>query len=407
MTVGLSGGQRIGRGHPDQPIALHDADLVLPLGCLRDEATAGYFGIHSGIFPLFSDAKTIQRFRGFSSLNGQGKRRRELAAEVDHVAWLLGINFTIQVVPAAGDRVLHVLAGESGAVRRQGRELYRAAWSWPVPQRASLVVAAIEGGTSHQTWENVGRALQVAAQFAEDGGSIAVCCELDAPPGPAMQQMASTSSREAALRQVGKERPVDALPAAQLAQRLERDKVYLLSRLDESVVEDLDMIPIAGPDELARLVRRHPSCILLSNAPYVTADRTAPCLTLRRESPRTSRGCADRLQPPPLARAARPATSRLVAVTKYVSADVVRRLVEAGCTNWARAGPSSFGKRRPPWPTCRSAGTLIGHLQRNKVRRTLPLVAMIHSVDSPRLLATIDEELASALFLVPRGRAAG
>ncbi len=35
---------------------------------------------------------------------------------------------------------------------------------------------------------------------------------------------------------------------------------------------------------------------------------------------------------------------------------------------------------------------LVGHLQRNKVRRTLPLVSMIHSVDSERLLAAIDEE---------------
>ena len=31
---------------------------------------------------------------------------------------------------------------------------------------------------------------------------------------------------------MGKQRPVDALPAAQLAHALDRDKVYLLSRLD-------------------------------------------------------------------------------------------------------------------------------------------------------------------------------
>ena len=251
--------------------ALHDADLVLPVGCLRGDRTAGYFGIHSGIFPAFSDTRTIQRFRSLDSLNGRAGRRRQLNAEVDHVAWLLGVNFTIQLVPAAGDQVLHVLAGESNAVRRQGKELYRAAWSCPVAHQASLVVAAIEGGASQQTWENVGRALHVAKHFVEDGGAIALCCDLAAPPGPAMQYMASTSSREAALRQVSKERPVDALPAAQLARALDGSKVYLLSCLEASVVEDLDIIPIEGPDELARLVHRHESCILLTNAPYVTA----------------------------------------------------------------------------------------------------------------------------------------
>jgi pyridoxal phosphate enzyme (YggS family) len=38
---------------------------------------------------------------------------------------------------------------------------------------------------------------------------------------------------------------------------------------------------------------------------------------------------------------------------------------------------------------------LIGHLQRNKVARTLPLVTLIHSVDSERLLAAINEAAVS------------
>jgi nickel-dependent lactate racemase len=249
---------------------LHEADIVLPVGCVRADETAGYFGIHSPIFPAFSDAKTIQRFRGFGSLNGRGNRRRELTAEVDHVAWLLGVNFTIQVVPAVGDRVLHVLCGESESVRQRGRELYCAAWSWSAPQRANLVVAAIEGDASQQSWENVGRALQAAEAYIEEDGAIVVCSELAIGPGPGLQRFAHTPSRDSALRHVGKERPADALPAAQLANALEQHKVYLLSRLEASVVEDLDVIPVAGPDELNRLVRQYQSCILLSNAHNVT-----------------------------------------------------------------------------------------------------------------------------------------
>jgi lactate racemase len=251
--------------------ALHEADVILSLGCLRADAAAGYFGIHGCVFPAFSDAKTLQRFRSVGSLGGPNSRRRELTAEVDHVAWLLGVNFTLQLVPAAGDRVLHVLAGESEAVRLRGRELYDAAWNWPVTERASLVVAAIEGGSDQQTWENVGRALQVAGKFADEDGAIAVCCEVSEGPGPAMQQMARLGSRGAAVRQVKKERPADALPAVQLAHALERHKVYLLSRLDPSVVEELDVIPIAQPDELHRLAHQHRFCILLSNAQYITA----------------------------------------------------------------------------------------------------------------------------------------
>jgi lactate racemase len=250
--------------------ALHEADVVLPIGCLRGEQSAGYFGIHGTIYPTFSDTRTLQRFRGPAALNGKAERRRELTADVDHVAWLLGVTFSVQVVPAAGEGVLHVVAGESEAVRHRGEALRHAAWDWPVEHQADLVVAAIEGGPGQQTWENLGRALNAAGHFVEDDGAIVVCCELSVPPGPAMRQLACQASREAAMRHVAKERPVDALPAAQLAHALDRSRVYLLSRLEASVVEDLDMIPIDGPDELTRLVHKHSSCILLSNAPNVT-----------------------------------------------------------------------------------------------------------------------------------------
>lgn len=246
--------------------AIHDADLVLPIGCLHDDAAAGYYGIHTPVFPAFSDQKTQRRFRPLGSLDVGGDTKARLTAEVDQVAWLLGINFTIQLVPAAGDGVLHVLAGESEAVRRRGRQLYGEAWSCQAPQQASLVVAAIEGDASQQTWENFGRALQSAAALVEDGGSIAVCCRLTGELGPAMQQMAGARSRDAALHRIGKERPLDALPAAQLARALDRAKVYLLSGLDPSLVEEMDMIHVAADEELIRLVRHHPSCILLSNA---------------------------------------------------------------------------------------------------------------------------------------------
>ena len=130
-----------------------------------------------------------------------------------------------------------------------------------VPRRASLVVAAIEGGDTEQTWENLGRALESADALVEDGGAIAVCCDLAAAPGPGVQSMAAARSRRSALKRIRKDRPADALPAAQLARALDRDKVYLLSRLDPAIVEELEMIPIADGDELVRLARRHRSCI--------------------------------------------------------------------------------------------------------------------------------------------------
>ena len=82
-----------------------------------------------------------------------------------------------------------------------------------------------------------------------------------------MQQFSAAESRTSALRRIDADRPPDALPAAQLARALDRGKVYLLSRLDPDLVDDLDMIALEAGDELARLTRRQPSCTLLADAP--------------------------------------------------------------------------------------------------------------------------------------------
>ena len=252
-----------------EPILLNrlltDADVVLPVGCMQREHSAGYFGIHTTIYPEYSDQHTQARFRKHDRYTGNG-HHRELQQEVNHVAWLLGVNFSLQVVPAGGDGILHVLAGQSDVVRRQCRELYRAAWSRSVPERAKLVVAAIEGSPGQQTWDSLGRVLESASRLVEEDGAIAVCCDLAAAPGPALQRLIGAASREEAVRQIRRDNPRDALPALQLARTLETNRIYLLSRLDPGLVEDLEMIPIQGPDELARLAQRGSSCLVLANA---------------------------------------------------------------------------------------------------------------------------------------------
>ena len=246
--------------------AIVDADVVLPIGCLGNHGTAIDRGIHGAVFPALSDEKTLRRFRSAECHDARRPRKNSRVQESDEVGWLLGLNFTIQLVPGAGEEALHVLAGHFAAVRRRGAELYEAAWSWAVPRRASLVVAAIEGTAPHQTWQDVGRALAAAVPLVEDGGAIALCCELTEEPGPAVRHLADSPSRQAAVQQIRDECPDDALAAVQLAAAMEQADVYLLSRLDESLVEQLQMAPLAKPQEVVRLARRFDSCIVLGNA---------------------------------------------------------------------------------------------------------------------------------------------
>lgn len=83
-----------------------------------------------------------------------------------------------------------------------------------------------------------------------------------------------------------------------------------------------------------------------------------------------------------------PAGVTLVAVTKYVSAEVAALLPELGVADLGESRPQELWRKAEAIPAAR--WHLIGHLQRNKIDRTVPLTRLIHSADSERLLAALD-----------------
>jgi len=91
----------------------------------------------------------------------------------------------------------------------------------------------------------------------------------------------------------------------------------------------------------------------------------------------------------------------IVGVSKYVDAETTAALFDAGCTIlgenrpqaiWQKA--SYFAERDAQAPAPR--WQLIGHLQRNKAKRTLPLLDRLQSIDSLRLLETVGELTATS-----------
>ena len=106
----------------------------------------------------------------------------------------------------------------------------------------------------------------------EDGGAIALCCEVAEEPGPGVRRLAEVSARPEAMRWIRKQCPEDALWATLLGQIVDRARVYLLSRLDESLVEELEIASVAKPEEVARLAGRHESVVVVGNAARVMVE---------------------------------------------------------------------------------------------------------------------------------------
>jgi PLP dependent protein len=93
-------------------------------------------------------------------------------------------------------------------------------------------------------------------------------------------------------------------------------------------------------------------------------------------------------------RAVRRADSvRLIAVTKKSPPQWIRSLIDVGVRDCGENYPQELWRKHDELSDF--AGSihwhLIGHLQTNKLKKTLPMVRMIHSVDSLKLLRALDD----------------
>lgn len=96
-----------------------------------------------------------------------------------------------------------------------------------------------------------------------------------------------------------------------------------------------------------------------------------------------------------------PSEITLVAVTKYFDDAVTRDVVAAGCNTLGESRPQSLWQKADALSDLDIHWHLVGHLQRNKVRRSLPNATLIHSVDSLRLLKEIDTQAADQQLNAP------
>jgi pyridoxal phosphate enzyme (YggS family) len=97
----------------------------------------------------------------------------------------------------------------------------------------------------------------------------------------------------------------------------------------------------------------------------------------------------------------RPEDITLIAVTKYVGVPEAAALLAAGCHDLGESRPQELWSKAEALAGQPVRWHMIGHLQRNKVRRTLPATALLHAGDSLRLLAAVDEWSREAQRITP------
>jgi len=245
-----------------------DADFVLPVGTTAYDPLLGYRGTSSVLFPGLSNVDAIRRAIGQGHTELSPTDHRPLRQMMDEIAWLLGIQFAVQVVPASSGGVLEVLAGSPEAVFTRGCALLDDHWLIELPERVETVVVAVPADASGHGWTQLGQALATARQLVTAGGRVVILSELDEVPGDGLKLLSECEDPLDALKPLRKTTPPDMIPATQLAHAASWARLFLLSHLEDTQVEDLFMLALGEPREVQRVLDSSSSCALIGTAQH-------------------------------------------------------------------------------------------------------------------------------------------
>jgi nickel-dependent lactate racemase len=251
---------------------LVDADVVISVGMIAYDPVLGYRGTNSVFYPGLSNTEAVVRSRGEGHSELGPDDERPLRQSIDEIAWLLGTQFSVQVIPAAGGGAADVVAGAYDRVFRKGQKLLAGHWHVSLDERADMVVAAVDADSAGHGWDQVGAALATARNLVVKGGKIVLLSELDAEPEIGIELIRKSDSPRSALHPIRKQAPVDMIAATQFANAADWARVYLVSKVPVGMVDELFMVPVENDRELAKLLAGDESCVILGSAQHTYGE---------------------------------------------------------------------------------------------------------------------------------------
>ncbi len=240
-----------------------EADLLITVGILCFDQLLEIRGTTSSIFPAMADKDTLERTGLLDVRPATGSRLQERRALIDEIGWLLGAQFTLQIIPAPGGPGA-VLAGSPQDVMDTARPLLNEFWELRLDEQPEVILTSVPAGQFG--WTMAARTLACLNDMLDADSRIILIADLPVPDGPAARALRTTQNPTELARQLRKESVADGIEIAQLIAVTQEQRVYLLSSLEAELVEDLGLLPLSGQKELDRLLQSIPDYVVIPDA---------------------------------------------------------------------------------------------------------------------------------------------
>lgn len=240
--------------------ALRDFNHVILTGAIGFHYFAGFTGGRKSICPGLASAQTIASTHMLALDFESGRRRAGVGTglldsnavheECDNIAEMINPLFSINSVVDERGRAVRVLAGHWRKAHRAACEEYLATRSVSIEKKRDVVIASCGGFPHDINLIQAHKALDMAAQACNEGGTILLLAECGEGLGrhDLLKWFEEENSSTLAERlRLGYE--VNGQTAWALLTKAERYRVLILSTLPDEDVRQMRMTPIRSVDE--------------------------------------------------------------------------------------------------------------------------------------------------------------
>lgn len=254
--------------------ALREFKRVILTGGVGFHYFAGFTGGRKSICPGLASAKTITATHLLALDFENGGRRKGVGTgqldgnavheECDQIATLVSPTLGINTIVDDRGRATNIFAGHWRVSHRTACDQYLAEHSQTIQERRPLVIASCGGYPYDINFIQAHKALEMAAQACEDGGTIILLAECRDGLGRSdflkWFESSDSANLEARLRDAYE---VNGQTAWALMSKAERFRVVVVSELAEADVVRMRMVPARSLEAALLLVEKKGSGYVL------------------------------------------------------------------------------------------------------------------------------------------------
>lgn len=234
-----------------------EADFRISTGFIEPHFFAGFSGGRKSIAPGVFSIRSAYQNHGYKMIDHPCARAGVLEGNPVHEdmveqARMAKLNFIVNVILNKKREITHVVAGDPFQAHEQGCQIARDIVGVKVGHKVDITITTNNGAPLDLDLYQSCKGIETASIITRDGGIIIIASSCSDGVGPeAFQELhSSVGSPAEVLQKIRREEPIGVQWENQILARIQqRNSIYLMSHLEDSVVRDMMMTPVRSIEE--------------------------------------------------------------------------------------------------------------------------------------------------------------